>query len=162
MLEHQSWLTWLQESTLSAAMRQWAWLYPAVETWHIISFAILFGAVAMFDLRLLGFSRHLLVTDMAGHLLPWTYISFASALLTGFLLFASDADAIAANPAFRVKLVAIALAGVNAAAFHLYYSRSIRRWNRGVRAPVGVRAIAIFSLFLWAVAIVCGRLIAYI
>ena len=162
MLEHQSWLTWLQESALSAAIRQWAWLYPAVEIWHIISFAILVGAIAMFDLRLLGFSRHLLVTDMAGHLLPWTYIGFGSALLTGFLLFASDAEAIAANPAFRLKLGAIALAGVNAAMFHLYYSRSIQRWNRGIRAPVGVRAIAIFSLLFWAVAIVCGRLIAYI
>jgi len=99
---------------------------------------------------------------MAGHLLPWTYVSFGSALLTGFLLFASDAETIAANPAFRLKLGAIALAGINAAAFHLYYSRSIKRWNRGVRAPVGVRAIAIFSLCLWAMAIVCDRLIAYI
>ena len=160
MFENSSWF-WLQESVLSTAMRQWTWLYPAIATWHIISFAILFGAVAMFDLRLLGCSRRLLVTDLARHLLPWTYIGFGSALLTGFLLFASDAEAIASNPAFRLKLVAIALAGINAAIFHLYYSRSIKRWNRGV-TPLGVRAIAVFSLILWIAAIACGRLIAYI
>ena len=161
MFEHQSWLTWLQESALSTAMRQWVWLYPAVETWHIISFAILFGAVAMFDLRLLGFSRHLLVTDLARHVLPWTYIGFGSALLTGFFLFASDAEAIAANSVFHWKLIAIALAGINAAVFHVYYAKSIKRWNRGI-TPLGVRAIAVFSLIFWVTAIVCGRLIAYI
>lgn len=161
-MSDSGWLSWLQSSALSTAMRQWAWLYPTVESLHIISFAILFGSVAVFDLRLLGFSRHLLVTDMARHVLPWTYIAFGFAVLSGFLLFASDAEGIAANPAFRLKLALIAGAGINAAVFHVFYSSSIKRWNRRVKSPVGVRAIAIFSLILWSVVIVCGRLIAYV
>lgn len=157
-----NWLTWLQDSTLSTAMRQWTWLYPIVESLHIISIALGFGTVVMFDLRLLGFSRHLLVTHLARHLLPWTYIGFGFALLSGLLLFVSDAVAIAANPAFRLKLAAIAGATINAVTFNLHYSGSMKRWNRGVKIPVGVKAIAIISLVFWTAAIVCGSLIAYL
>lgn len=161
-LADSDWLLWLENSALSSSIRQWLWLYPIIETIHILGLAILFGSVAMFDLRLLGFSRHLLVTDMAQHLLPWTYISFGIVALSGFLLFAVDAREIAANPAFRLKLLLIAATGINATVFHGGPFRSVRLWNRGVASPVTVKAIAILSLVLWTAVIVCGRLIAYL
>nr|WP_231510213.1 hypothetical protein [Fischerella sp. PCC 9605] len=116
----------------------------------------------MFDLRLLGFSRHLLVSDMARHLLPWAYLSFAIVALSGFLMFAVDASVIATNPAFRLKLILIAATSVNAAVFHGGIYRSVKLWNRGVKAPATARITAIFSLILWTAVIVCGRLIAYV
>lgn len=115
----------------------------------------------MFDLRLLGFSRQILVTDMAQHLLPWTYTSFGVVVLSGFLMFAVDANAIAANPAFRLKLMLIAATGINAAMFYADSFRSVKRWNRGA-VPGKVKAIAILSLGLWTAVIICGRLIAYL
>lgn len=156
------WFFWLENSALSKVMREWIWLYPAVETMHIIGLAILFGSVTMFDLRLLGFSRHMLVTDMAQHLLPWTYMSFGVAVLSGFLMFAVDATAIAANPAFRLKLVLITGTVINTAVFHGGFFRSVKMWNQGAKAPVEVKTIAILSLFLWTAVIICGRLIAYV
>jgi len=156
-----NWL-WLENSAVSTAIRQWIWFYPLLETVHILSLAVLFGSVAMFDLRLLGCSRHLLVTDMAQHLLPWTYISFVAAVLSGFLMFAASASEIAANPAFRLKLLLIAGTGLNAACFHAGAYRSVKLWNRGVNAPRSARLTAILSLLLWASVIICGRLIAYV
>jgi hypothetical protein len=155
------WL-WLENSALAEAIRQWVWAYPLIETLHILSITILVGSVAMFDLRLLGMSRHVLVTDMAGHLLPWSYISFGAVIFSGFLLFATDAPAIALNWAFRLKLVLIFSAGINAIAFHWKFYPSVQQWNRGVKPPLMVRAIAIISLILWIAVITCGCLIAYV
>ncbi|MBW4623962.1 MAG: hypothetical protein KME49_00190 [Brasilonema octagenarum HA4186-MV1] len=161
-LADTSWWLWLENSALSSTIRQWLWLYPMIETTHILGLAIVFGSVALFDFRLLGFSRHLLVTDMARYLLPWAYLSFAVVVLSGFLLFAVDATEIAANPAFRLKLLLLCAAGMNAAFFHGVALKSVKFWNRGVKAPVVVRAIAVISLVLWTGVIICGRLIAYV
>jgi hypothetical protein len=95
-----SWWLWLENSALSSVIRHWLWLYPMLETIHIIGLAIVFGSVALFDLRLLGFSRHLLVTDMARYLLPWSFLSFVVVVLSGFFMFAVDATEIAANQLF--------------------------------------------------------------
>ena len=46
-------------------MREHAWLYPAVETLHIVGFSVLVGAVAMFDLRVLGYGRQLAVKSIS-------------------------------------------------------------------------------------------------
>jgi hypothetical protein len=157
-----AWLLWLSTSPLVEAIRQWVWVYPLVEAVHILGITILVGSVAMFDLRLLGLSRHLLVTDLAQHLLPWAYASFAVVFLSGFLLFATDAPAIAINPAFRLKLGLILSAGINAIVFHWKVYPSVQRWNRGTTSPWKVRAIAALSLLLWVAVIICGCLIAYV
>lgn len=65
-----AWLMWLEHSALAVAMRNWIWLYPIVEIVHILGIVLLAGSTFMFDLRLLGLSRHVRVTDMARHLLP--------------------------------------------------------------------------------------------
>ena len=47
----------LEASGLGQAMRQWLWLYPSVEIVHIVGIGLLFGSIAVLDLRLLGLSR---------------------------------------------------------------------------------------------------------
>lgn len=155
------WL-WLENSVLAEALRQWVWTYPLIETLHILGITILVGSVAMFDLRLLGISWNVMVTDMAGHLLPWSYGSFGVVIFSGFLLFATDASAIALNWAFRLKLLLILCAGINAIAFHWKFYPSVQQWNRGTKAPLMVRAIALISIILWIAVITCGCLIAYV
>jgi hypothetical protein len=156
------WLLWLRNSVLAEAVRGWFWAYPFVKALHILGISLLVGSVAMFDLRLLETSHHVRVADMARHLLPWSYASFGIALLSGFLLFATDAPAIALNPAFQLKLGLIVCAAMNAIVFHWRFYPSVRRWNQGVKTPWMVRAIAILSLLLWISVILCGCFIAYV
>ena len=65
------------------------------------------------------------------------------------------------NPAFRLKLVLIAAAGLNAAIFRRAPFRSVGDWDTGRRAPVAARIAAGVSLVLWTAVIACGRLLAY-
>ena len=152
--------TWAASLPLALVLREHAWLYPIVETLHILGFAVLVGAVAMFDLRVLGFARQLPVTALARHLLPWSAGSMLLVLPTGLLLFIADPLALLANGAFLLKLGLIVLAGLNALAFHAGPYRQAEAWPR--RAPPRALLHALLSLGLWIGVIASGRLIAYV
>jgi hypothetical protein len=157
----QGWLQWLERTGVAATVRDSTWLYPVVETVHIIGFVLLVGAAAMFDLRLLGLSRGLSVSDVAGHLLTWSRASLLIVVPSGLLLFMSSATSLSTNPAFRLKLVLLAAAGVNAYMFHRWQFKTVKEWNRDVPTPVAAKISAAVSLALWAGVISCGRFIAY-
>jgi hypothetical protein len=156
-----TWLVWIEGSAVAVAMRQWLWLYPSVEIVHIFGFVILVGAAAMFDLRLLGLSQQLPVADMAQHLLRWARLSLLVVVPSGLLMFSAHATEMAVNPAFRLKLLLIAVAILNAAGFHRGPFKSVRNWNQYVAIPATAKIAAVFSLILWAGVIACGRLLAY-
>ena len=156
------WLAWLEATGLGVAMRQWLLLYPIVEIVHIAGIVVLVGAAAMFDLRLLGVSRRLPVRAMAAHLLPWARAGLAIVAPTGALMFVAHATEMAANPAFRFKLLFIAAALANAGAFHRWPFRSVSRWDVEAPSPLTARFAAVASLTLWSGVIACGRLLAYL
>jgi hypothetical protein len=155
------WTGWLEATAAATAMRQSLWLYPIVEILHILGFVILVGSAAMFDLRLLGLSRQLPVTGMERHLLPWARVSVLVIVPTGALMFVAHATEFAGNPAFRLKLILLGLAALNAALFHLRPFRQVAAWDHGMRAPLAARVAAGLSLILWTGVIACGRLLAY-
>ncbi|MFY9315257.1 MAG: hypothetical protein WAO95_06815, partial [Burkholderiales bacterium] len=108
----------IEASALGVAMRQWLWLYPAVEVVHLAGIALLVGSVLVLDVRLLGFSRTLPVRRLAAHVLPWTIGSFALILPSGLAMFVAHAGDLIASPVFALKMCLILAAGVNAAVFH--------------------------------------------
>ena len=131
-----AWLVWLETSAVAEAMRQWLWLYPIVEIVHIVGFVVLVGAAIMFDLRLLGVSRALPVTGMERHLLRAARLSLLLVVPSGLLMFVAHATEMADNPAFRLKLVLLLAAAVNAGVFHRAPFRSVAQWDRHAPAPL--------------------------
>lgn len=143
-------------------MRDSRWLYPLVEATHIAAFAVLVGGVFALDLRLLGLSRAASVRALARHLLPWSVAALLVVVPTGLAMFAAEADGLAANAAFRLKLVLLAAAGLNALSFHLGPYRNVAAWDCGVAPPPAARLAGAFSIVLWLGVIFAGRLIAYV
>jgi hypothetical protein len=151
---------WVGASAPAQLMRGNAWLYPLVETVHILGFVLLVGAVAMFDLRLLGFGRQLPPRDLARHLLPWSAASLLLVVPSGLLLFASQPGEMLASRTFLLKMGLMAAAGLNALLFHRSpWWRASMAW---LEADGRTRVHAGLSLLLWIGVIACGRLIAYI
>ena len=142
-------------------MRQWAWLYPAVEIVHILGFVVVVGAAFFFDLRLLGLARSVPVTALASHLLSWARAGFAVVVPTGLMMFTAHATEMASSPVFRIKLILVAAGVLNAAAFHQWPFKSVNGWDVGANAPAWAKATALVSLLCWSGAIACGRLLAY-
>jgi hypothetical protein len=160
--EGPAWLVWIETSGFAGAMRHWLWLYPIVEIMHILGFVLLVGAAVMFDLRLLGVSPRLPVSDLARHLLPWSRAGLLLVMPSGLSMFAAHATEWIANPAFWLKLGLIALAGLNAWAFHRWTFPSLGAGDRLAPPPPMARASAVASLLLWSGVVSCGRLLAYL
>lgn len=155
-------LVWLETTPPAAAMRQWLWLYPTVEIVHICGLAVLVGGAALFDLRLLGVARGLPVTWVSRLLLGAARWSLFLVVPSGLLMFAAHASEIWGKPVFRMKLTLIALAGLNAAAFHRFTMPKAPAWDVGVATPAAARMAGLLSLILWSGVISCGRLLAYL
>ena len=151
----------LEASGLGRAMREWLWLYPSVEIVHIVGIALLFGSIAVLDLRLLGVSRGIPVKTLARHVLPWSAASFLLVVPSGLMMFTAHATEFATNPAFLLKLALLATAAANVAFFHLGPYRTVHAWDGAGEAPGTARAAAAPSIAVWIAVITCGRLIAY-
>ena len=152
---------WLEASGLAVYIRQSHLLYPVIEIIHIVGFVVLVGSAFLFDLRLLGISRKILVTELAKHLLPWSRRSLLLVVPSGLLLFMTQATELSHNKYFGLKLILILLAFTNAGYFHRYTLRSVSRWDHLQPTPPAARAAGIMSIILWIGVITCGRFLAY-
>jgi hypothetical protein len=155
----------LEASGLGRAMREWLWLYPSVEIVHIVGIGLLFGSIAVLDLRLLGFSRSIPVRRLARHVLPWTAGSFLLIVPSGLMMFTAHASDFVSSAVFVIKMGLILAAGLNAALFHSMVLRTADVWDademRHLPPPPSARVSAAASLLLWVAVIACGRLLAY-
>jgi hypothetical protein len=154
-------LGWLEATSLAQAMRGSLWMYPIVEILHIVGFVILVGAVVMFDLRVLGFSKKLPVQAAGRHLLSWSVAGLLLIIPAGLMMFSAHPHDFAENKVFLLKLSLIGLAALNAALFHVGVYRTVADWNTGVDAPPLAKMQALLSIALWLSVISCGRLLAY-
>ena len=154
----------MEASSLGQAMRQWLWLYPGVEIVHITGIALLFGSIAVLDLRLLGLSRDIPVKRLAGHVLPWTAASFILIVPSGLMMFTAHASELIQSGVFVLKMCLILAAGLNAALFHAVTFRTADVWDSEEMRrlpPPSARLAGALSLLLWICVIACGRLLAY-
>jgi hypothetical protein len=155
-------LSWLEDGPLADAVRGTAYLYPMLESVHIIGIALLVGPAAAFDLRLLGLARHRLrVTTAADYLLPLSRLGFAIAAVTGVLMFVPGANLITDRGSAPWKLGLILIAGLNILIFHRGTYRGVRGWDADQPTPAAARVAAIVSLASWSGVTVAGRLLAY-
>ncbi|WP_026380127.1 hypothetical protein [Afifella pfennigii] len=161
----------LEALPLAAALRDSVWAYPLVNAAHILGIALLFGAIAPLDLRLLGAFSRVDVAGLTRILVPVAVFGLVLAAAAGSLLFVTDARDYAGSRFFQAKMLVVLLAVANALALRLAPSwRALRRPGGDlfpVAAPVAegpglvVRLAAALSLFLWPTAILLGRLVGY-
>jgi len=81
-----------------------SWLFPVIESTHVMGLAAFVGTVVLADLRTLG-----AIPDI-GPLTRWTHAGLAVMLLTGAAMFFSDSARYLHNPAFQVKITLLVLA----------------------------------------------------
>jgi hypothetical protein len=157
-----SFLRWLQETGLATGIRDSLFVFPLLESAHVIGLALVFGTIAVIDLRLLGVaSTERSFQRMASDIMKWTWAAFALTALTGSLMFMTNAVVYFHNVSFRIKIALLVLAGINTAVFELTARRTIHRWDRDPSAPAIGRVAATLSLIIWVAVIFAGRIIGF-
>jgi uncharacterized membrane protein len=155
-------LQWLQASGLAARIRDSLFLFPLLESVHVIGLAMVVGTIVVIDLRLLGSaSTERPFKRVASDFLKWTWAAFAMTALTGALMFTTNATVYYHNFYFRTKMLLLVLTGINMLAFELTAGRTIHRWDKAPSAPGTGRTVAILSIALWIAIIFMGRLIGF-
>jgi len=158
----ESLFDWIGNSSVGIFMAENATAFPMTEGIHVLAISIVIGVIAVVDLRLVGLaSKSYRVTRLSSTLLPLTWIAFVVAVITGGLLFASKPQAYFDNTYFRVKMVALVLAGLNMLVFHFLTWRGVASWDASDRVPPAARAAGVVSLILWVVVVTCGRWIGF-
>jgi hypothetical protein len=153
---------WLESTPPATAMRNSSWLFDATETTHTLGIILVAGTIMLVDLRLLGLGlKREPVTEIIGRIVPLTLSGFCLMFFTGSWLFASEARKLYHSQAFRIKLVLLAFAGLNALIFHLTVYRNAGNWNEMAILPRRARLAGLLSLILWISIIAAGRSIAY-
>jgi hypothetical protein len=153
---------WLAGTTWSIALHESLYMYPLVESVHVLTLCLFVGMSVMLDLRLLGLAlRRVPVSEVTDRLVPWMVAGFVVMFITGALLFFAIPVRSYQNIFFRLKVIALVLAGVNAWVFHVGVHKQVARWDVDPVTPRRARFAGAASLALWAAIIVCGRMIAY-
>ena len=153
---------WLSETKWSIALHESLYLYPWIESTHVLSICLFFGTLLFVDLRLTGkVFNNLSVVDMNRKVLPLTLFGFLVMSVTGFLLFYAIPVRNYQNIFFRIKILLIVIAGINAFFFHRRMSKEAKVWDQDSSIPRSMKNRAITSLVLWSSVIISGRMIAY-
>jgi hypothetical protein len=153
---------WLYETTFAAAIREGDSLFPWIESVHVLALTLVVGSISIVDLRLLGVvSVNRSIASVSADVLPFTWSAFACAVLSGSALFASHAVGYAQNLQFRMKLLLLALAGVNMLTFHLIMGRGMGRWSEPGVSPWPGKIAGSISLVLWIGIVAFGRWVGF-
>jgi uncharacterized membrane protein len=153
----------LEATSIATAIRENESLFPWVESFHVLAITLVIGSIAIVDLRLIGLaSRERDAGRLASEVLRCTWAAFALAVITGALLFASNAFDYAHNSYFQRKLVFLVLAGINMSIFHLFVGRDIERWGAPSQAtPLPARIAGAVSLLVWIGVVAFGRWVGF-
>lgn len=147
---------WLVNSPWSEVINSREWVFPAIQSLHFIGFALSIGTIAIVDLRLLGVGmQRESAAELAADLAPWTWAGIAAMLITGPLMFSTDAVAYHYNPSFQFKMVCLMLA-------LLFHFTLHRRAVRPDAPPVAAKLAGAVSLLLWSGVVASGRMIAFV
>jgi uncharacterized membrane protein len=155
-------LEWLQSLPLAVFIHKTPWAFTTIEVVHVFAVSMVLGTIALVDLRLLGLaSTKRPFAEFSRQILPFTWVAFVVGVIAGSLLFISKATDYFVNPVFWIKMLLIALAGINMVIFEFNTVRDVQQWNLNPMPPPRARLAGGISITCWVLVVFLGRLIAF-
>jgi hypothetical protein len=153
---------WIQNTEFSTSLRESTYIFPIIETTHVLGLSLSVGLLLVSDLRLMGVvMRRRPASEVFQQLAPWMLAGFAIMFASGALLFWSQALKAYNSIFFRIKVCLLILAGVNAIVYHMTIYRRMGEWENKLVPPSQARLAGWLSLIIWAGIIAAGRTMAY-
>jgi hypothetical protein len=139
-----------------------AWVIPTIQSVHIVAIGISVGAVLMIDLRVLGLAgRDQTLRETTDRFGPWLSWSMVVLLVTGVLMIIGEPPRELLAISFWLKMLLVAVATLIMAAFLISLRRNEQHWERTLLNSLGIKLLAVVTLFIWVGIIFMGRMIGY-
>jgi hypothetical protein len=149
---------WFEATALGEFVRQSLWLFPVIEAFHLVAFAVLGGTVLVTDLRLLGLAmRSQPTARVAREARPFLLGSLIVMIVSGVLLFLSEAIKCYYSIPFRIKIISLVVAILFTWTLH---KRAATTPDEAI-GPLKGRLAALISLALWGTVAWGGRWIGF-
>ena len=153
---------WLEATAIARWVQESLYGFALLVAIHLLGLTVSVGTLIWFDLRLLGVSMlRIPVSHLYRRLMPWTLTGFAVMFVSGGILLAAYATNAYGNLYFRIKAIALVLAGLNAFFYHRITERQIHRWDEARHPSVPARMAGLISIGVWTVVILAGRMMSY-
>jgi hypothetical protein len=156
-------LQWINDLPFSERVRDTLWVFPSIETIHVIAIVFVLGSITRLDMRLMGLIwRDRPVTEVSGEMLPFTWTSFVIAAIFGSMLWMAKPLTYFGIAFFDVKMILIMLAGINMLYFQFVTFKNVAVWDRDPIPPPAARVQGALSMAFWLSVVVCGRFIGFV
>lgn len=157
-----SFAEWLAAFPFSIGLHESFYLFNWLETTHVLTLMLSLGMLFAIDARMLGWwLTEVPASKLAARLTVPMWIGFSIMIGTGVALYAAIPVRYTTSIWFRIKLILLFVAAINAWTFHRHLNASAGAWDMDKIPPRRTRMAAFTSLCLWAAVIICGRFIAY-
>ncbi len=153
---------WMEAQPYSQMLVAGYFSYNWVEATHVLTLMLSIGSLFVIDLRMIG----LILTEvpaskLAERLHKPMMIGFVIMFITGALLVYAKPVETIQSLWFRIKMILLVLAFINAWVFNARMKAADGTWDMDPVAPKALRTGAIISLFLWCGVVTLGRYIPY-
>jgi hypothetical protein len=155
-------LEWLEGTSFGAIARQSLYGFQILVGIHILGIIFSLGTLLWVDLRMVGvcLTRYRL-SDVYRTLSPWFVAGFVVMVASGIAIFSGFATSAYENTFFRIKILVMVLAGINALVFHSLLKRIPASAVEASRPPASIRAAGFASIAFWTIVLLCGRMMSY-
>src|ERR1700733_12674135 len=138
---------WIQDTNIGTSIRESIWVFPIIETTHVLALSISVGLLLVSDLRLMGvIMKKRPASEVYEQIKPWMFFGFAIMVITGIFLFWCQAVKAYNSIFFKTKVVLLLVAAINAIAFERGIYRKIGEWDNALVPPMEARVPACASL----------------
>ena len=148
---------WLESLWLGKAVVGSLWLFPVIESVHLLALSVLGGSILLVDLRMLGFGlKRYSISALARDARPFMIGAIVMLIATGVPLFLAEAIKCYYSPSFWVKMTTLAIALVYTFTIRTRVTRAASVQNTARQMIVGALSIA-----LWVTVAAAGRWIGF-
>jgi prepilin signal peptidase PulO-like enzyme (type II secretory pathway) len=152
---------WLQSTAVSVKIQSVTWAIPLLQSIHILTIGIVFVAILMIALRVLGRMRmDEPFLQVWNRFAIWMWGGLLVMSVTGVLLLIGEPIRQIMSLSFWLKMMLLAVGVASAAAF----SHRLKPARGGGQEPEfssASKSAAVLTLVLWLAIIFLGRAIAY-
>ena len=156
-----AYVAYLKSTWISQVMTMSPLAWPLCETLHFIGLALLIGAAALIDLRLMGLMRSVPVHAVM-QMRKWAVLGIVINVVTGVLFFIGAPDQYINNPAWKAKLLFLAVAMVNIAVFETTQGKRMLALSADADTPRSFKLAGAVSMASWFLVLYFGRMLPFI